>query len=195
MKKKSNKTKKLIEDALIKLMSEKDFEKITVKDLTEKLDINRGTFYLHFRDKYDLLEQKENEILDELHEILNNELKKLDKGFILPSNKETLQHLFTSVYIYIKENSDFIKILLGPNGDLNFQMKLKTFIENSLANNISINNDIEKMPIKYIAPLASSAQLGIIQKWLRSDMKESPEELSIFISNVIFLIYNGVIKE
>lgn len=195
MKKKSNKTKKLIEDTLINLMAEKDFEKITVKDLTNELDINRGTFYLHFKDKYDVLEQKENEILDEFNEILNNELKKLDRGFILPSNKEALKHLFTSVYVYIKENSDFIKILLGPNGDLNFQTKLRNFIENSLANSISTNNDIERMPIKYVAPLASSAQLGIIQKWLRSGMKESPEELAHFVSNVISSIYNGVIKE
>lgn len=195
MKKKSNKTKKLIEETLVKLMSEKDFDKISVKDITDELDINRGTFYLHFEDKYDLLEQMENEILEGLAEFLSDEIRKLDKGLILPSNIETLQHLFTCVYMYIKENSDFIKIILSPNGDLNFQMKLKSFIENSLANSISANNDIEKMPVKYLAPLASSAQVGIIQKWLRSDMKESPEELATFVSNVIFTIYNGVIKE
>jgi AcrR family transcriptional regulator len=195
MKKKSNKTRKLIEDTLIRLMSEKDFEKISVKDITDELDINRGTFYLHFKDKYDLLEQMEGEILEGFSEILNNELKKLEKGYILPSHIETLIQLFTCVYSYIKENSSFIKIVLASNGDLNFQMKLKLFVETSLANNISINNDIEKMPIKYLAPLASSAQLGIIQKWLRSGMKETPEELAHFVSNVIFLIYNGVIKE
>lgn len=51
------------------------------------------------------------------------------------------------------------------------------------------------MPIKYLAPLASSAQLGIIQKWLKSGMHETPEELAYFISNVIFTVYNNVIKE
>lgn len=191
---KSKKTEKLLEDALVELMCEKDFEKISVKDLTEKLDINRGTFYLHYQDKYDLLQHKEDSVLQGFNEIMKNLLMELNKDFILPSNREVLLYLFTSIYIYIKENADFLKIILGTNGDLNFQMKLKNFIEERLVENISINNDIEKMPIKYLAPFASSAQLGIIQKWLKSGMKESPEELAAFVSDVIFTLYQGVIK-
>jgi len=195
MAKKSAKTKKSIENTLVKLMSEKDFDKINVKDLTDELDINRGTFYLHYKDKYDLLQQKEDEFIEESNKILNNVLKKLHKDFILPSDKEILLQVFTPVYTYIKENADFLKAVLGPNGDLNFQMKIKNTIENRLVENISLNNDIEKMPIKYLAPFASSAQLGIIQKWLRSGMKETPEELADFASSIIFTIYNGAIKD
>ncbi|MBD7912166.1 MULTISPECIES: TetR/AcrR family transcriptional regulator [Clostridium] len=192
---KSDKTKNLLKNALVKLISKKDFEKITVKDLTDELDINRGTFYLHFKDKYDLLEQKENEVLEELNNILNNVLKELHYDFILPSKKEVLIHIFTSVYTYVEKNSDFMKVILGPNGDLNFQMKIRTFIENSLIQNLSISHDAEKMPIKYIAPFASSAQLGIIQKWIKSGMKETPEELAQLVSNIIFTLYNGVFKD
>lgn len=195
MKKKSDKTKKLLGDTLVRLMSEKDFDKISVKDLTDQLDINRGTFYLHFKDKYDLLEQKENEVLEEFSDILNKALQELHTDFILPSNKEVLLNIFICVYTYIKENSNFMKVVLGANGDLNFQMKVKTFIENSLVQSISINNDSEKMPIKYIAPFASSAQLGIMQKWLKSGMKETPEELALFVSNIIFTLYTCVIKD
>lgn len=192
---KSNKTKKSLVDTLVKLMSHKDFDKISVKDLTEELDINRGTFYLHFKDKYDLLEQKENEIIEEFNETLNTILKERQEGFVLPSDKKILLHYFTHVYNYIEENADFMKVVLGPNGDLNFQMRLKIFIENWLVDNISINGDAEKMPIKYLASVASSAQLGVIQKWIKSGMQETPQELADFISNLIFSIYNGIIKE
>lgn len=193
--KKSDKTKKLLEDTLIKLMLEKDLDKISVKDLTDELDINRGTFYLHFKDKYDLLQQKEDEILEEFNSIIISILRELHKDFILPSDKEILISFFTSVYTYIKENGDFMKVVLGPNGDLNFQMKIKNLIESWLVKNISVNNDIEKMPIKYLSAIASSAQLGIIQKWVKSGMKETPEELAYFISNIIYTIYNGAIKD
>lgn len=192
---KSDKTKRLLKDTLVKLMAEKDFDKINVKDLTDELDINRGTFYLHFKDKYDLLEQKENEILEEFNEIINNILKELHENFVLPSEKKVLLYLFTRVYTYIKENSVFLKAVLGPNGDLNFQMKLKNFIENWLVQNVTLNGDADKFPIKYLASIASSAQLGIIQKWLKSGMQETPEELADFISNVIFTMYSGVIKD
>jgi AcrR family transcriptional regulator len=65
-------TKRLIRDALTELMEEKGFEGLTVRDLTEKADINRGTFYLHYQDKYDLLEKSEAEILTEIEKITQN---------------------------------------------------------------------------------------------------------------------------
>ena len=54
MDRRSAKTDKLLKNALIKLMNEKGFEKISVKDLTEEADVNRATFYLHDKDKDDL---------------------------------------------------------------------------------------------------------------------------------------------
>ncbi|MDO4925716.1 MAG: TetR/AcrR family transcriptional regulator [Turicibacter sp.] len=48
-------TKQLIKQSLIELMHEKEFKEITVKDITERADLNRGTFYLHYVDIYDLL--------------------------------------------------------------------------------------------------------------------------------------------
>ena len=56
-------TKKLLKQALAQLMDEKEFKDITVKDITERADLNRGTFYLHYTDTYDILNKIENEIL------------------------------------------------------------------------------------------------------------------------------------
>lgn len=192
---KSDKTKKLIIDTLVKLMGEKDFDKITVKDLTDALDINRGTFYLHYKDKYDLLEQIENEILGEINEIVVTSQKKLTSGFIFPANEEAVLNTFISIYRYINENADFMKIILGPNGDLSFQMKIRNLVEDWLVLNVPVSDAAEKLPIKYLAAIASSAQLGIIQKWLKSGMKETPEELASFVRDIISSIYKGVIKD
>lgn len=195
MNKKRDKTKKLLEDTLVQLMTEKHFNKISIKDLTEKLDISRGTFYLHYKDKYDLLEQKESCILKELNEIIDNILNKLPGNFILPTDKEVLLSVFTCMYKYVNENANFMKVILGPNGDLNFQMKLKIFIEKKLFENIAINNaGSNSMPLKYLSAIASSTQIGIVEKWLKSGMKETPEQLAFFVSNIVFSIYNEVIK-
>ena len=58
------KTKKLIKTALSELIQEKGFDHVSITDLTQRANINRGTFYLHYQDKYDLLEKFENEVLD-----------------------------------------------------------------------------------------------------------------------------------
>lgn len=49
-------TKQSLVNAFIKLVNEKDFEKITVLDLTKGAQVNRATFYAHFSDKYELLD-------------------------------------------------------------------------------------------------------------------------------------------
>ncbi|MEF9975988.1 MAG: TetR/AcrR family transcriptional regulator, partial [Oscillospiraceae bacterium] len=66
------KTRKLLRESLLKLMSRKKLHDITVKELCEEADVNRGTFYAHYRDVYDLFAIMEDEIFDELSLVLSN---------------------------------------------------------------------------------------------------------------------------
>ncbi|MHB1627551.1 MAG: TetR/AcrR family transcriptional regulator [Bacilli bacterium] len=50
-------TRKSLIEAFVELVNEKDFEKVTIQDLTERAQINRATFYAHYQDKYDLLDE------------------------------------------------------------------------------------------------------------------------------------------
>ncbi|MDK2978194.1 MAG: hypothetical protein PWP52_908 [Bacteroidales bacterium] len=60
------KTKRLINQALIDLLHKKSINKITVSELAQKAEINKGTFYLHYSDIYDLYQHALNEHLIEL---------------------------------------------------------------------------------------------------------------------------------
>ena len=62
---------KAIKSAFIQLLTEKELEKITIQDITQRADINRGTFYLHYEDKYLLLSSLEDEYTFDL----TNEVK------------------------------------------------------------------------------------------------------------------------
>ena len=75
-KRKTN-TKENIKKAFIKLIKDKGFDSLTVSDLAREANINRGTFYLHYLDKYDLLDQLEKDVIEDLEEILltNSELE------------------------------------------------------------------------------------------------------------------------
>lgn len=66
------KTKKCIINAFIELRSKKELEKITVKELCEKAQINKSTFYTHYHDIYDLSEQLEDELVTSLMDELNH---------------------------------------------------------------------------------------------------------------------------
>lgn len=59
-------TKIDLRNALSQLLLQQNFESITIRELTEKARINRGTFYLHYVDKYDMFEQMKTELVQEL---------------------------------------------------------------------------------------------------------------------------------
>ena len=51
------KSQEAIKKALIELMSEKSFDDITIQDIADRANVNRGTIYLHYLDKFDLLDK------------------------------------------------------------------------------------------------------------------------------------------
>ena len=63
-------TKEKIKAAFIDLVHEKGFEAMTVSDIARRCDINRGTFYLHYVDKYDLMNKLEEEVMFDLEAII-----------------------------------------------------------------------------------------------------------------------------
>ena len=63
------KTKKQLRSALTSLLLEKDISRITVRDVADRADVNRGTFYAHYSDVYDLLRQLEDDLLTHLDEV------------------------------------------------------------------------------------------------------------------------------
>jgi AcrR family transcriptional regulator len=66
------KTRTLLKNGLITLMQEKSIKEITVQELVDLVDINRSTFYLHYKDIYDLVEQLEQEVFDSFKDLINN---------------------------------------------------------------------------------------------------------------------------
>ena len=62
-------TKKMLTQALTRLMQEKQIKEITVRELTDLADMNRGTFYLYYRDVYDMLEKLEDSMFEALDSI------------------------------------------------------------------------------------------------------------------------------
>ncbi|WP_054957534.1 TetR/AcrR family transcriptional regulator [Paenibacillus dakarensis] len=181
-------TKKALRDSLTELMKEKTFDEITVSDLTTRADMNRGTFYLHYRDKYDLLQQSEEEIIEGI-------LRTRGKKKMM--NRDDLSRFdymnepipfVTDLFKYLQENAEFMTVILGAGGNPAFQVKLKEVMRDIMAEGIlkHLNEDDLSVPIGYLSAFAISAQLGVVQHWLDTGMKETPEEVSLIISRLIF---------
>ena len=103
------KTKKQLRLALMHLMTQKSAKSISVRELAEQADINRSTFYIHYKDVNDLLLHLEDEMAERLSELC----RRHD-----PKDSMTGGYPFlTDLYAFIQENADLCKVLLGGYGD------------------------------------------------------------------------------
>ncbi|AGK52858.1 TetR/AcrR family transcriptional regulator [Bacillus sp. 1NLA3E] len=180
-------TKESIRDALVKLIDEKGFEAISVKDITTRAKINRGTFYAHYQDKFDLMTKCEEEIMLEMSRIAIHKFPGVIAALETNSPTLTPLPLVVSIFEYINEKSGFMKAVLGPKGDLSFQSRLKDFMWRTLfGNNPDAPLKEEKLlvPGQYLASYVASAHIGVIQQWLDSGRKESPQEMARILSTI-----------
>lgn len=122
------KTRKVIMETLVELMSRKYFEKITINEIAEGANVNRGTIYLHFVDKYDLLNQCVESSLTQLSKYCEIGMA---EGVSL---KESIERTFE----YMEEHAFLYKTLLNNNGVTAFRNKLMDILLLSIGNQMDI---------------------------------------------------------
>lgn len=175
-------TKSLIKEAFTVLMKEKGFQTLTVSDITRKAGINRGTFYLHYVDKYDLLEKLEDDLLNDLNEIL---LKKYDNHFDKPKEIIPYQAILSALY-YVKDDFDFIQVLISKNGDMSFINRFKELLQKSMKENILktgiLNYSRKGLPEDYANEILLSSTASVILLWIKKGGIETPEEIAHIVN-------------
>lgn len=175
-----SKTKKAIATAFTELIEEKSFDAVTVRDITERADINRSTFYLHYKDKYDLLEKCEEDILAQM-ELARNAVKTLTPEELNAffSGSEPFPFI-VQIISHIQQNAPFMRVILGPKGDPSFQIKIKEIIAKNITENVFSKTlkGQPPFPTDVFIAYMSSAVLGTIQNWLETGMRQPPRELA-----------------
>lgn len=172
------KTKNALRNGLTELMKEKSFKDISVKELTEKVDINRGTFYLHYRDIFDMVEQIELEIYEEFQVVLESHAPQTLNGQPLP--------LLEDIFEYLRNNSDICTVLLSNNGDIAFMEQIKDLIRQKCFNDWTALFDKKKSAkFEYFYNYMLSGCLGLFTSWLLNGLEESPKEMALITEALI----------
>jgi len=157
------KTKKTIYCALISLMSEKDFSSITINEIANRADVNRGTIYFHFQDKYELLDKC---VEAQIYQLLQD------------CSIGTPETLMLNTFNYLKENSDVFKVLLENNGASAF----RNHFQEMMLSHFGLHGDFSKSSSKRVSNeirnrFIVSAVVGVLDWWITESMPYSPEEM------------------
>ncbi|UWG99093.1 TetR family transcriptional regulator C-terminal domain-containing protein [Dehalobacter sp. DCM] len=168
-------TKMIIKQALLDLMKDHPINKITVTHICELAEINRGTFYAHYTDPYDLMIQIENELFSELKNFL-------EKSIEIITNTD----LITKIMEYIAENIALCKIIISENGDKEFMRRVVNIAhDQSISEDHLRNPDLSADELEQRYIFISNGIFGIIENWIVNDTKQSPKEIAEFIAKMM----------
>jgi AcrR family transcriptional regulator len=164
-------TRKSLQDAFIELTIQNGFDAVTVADITQRAMVNRATFYRHFQDKYDLLEQYMEDLyllLDLPDAVTSVAPDSPPAGLI-----DMMEHL--------QAHADFYRVMLGPKGYSPFSEKIRDYIEKRMRRSLPPAMTQQKPghpPFDMIMSSISSAGLGTIRWWLKNGMPYTPEQMA-----------------
>lgn len=171
-------TKALLLQGLIQLMEEKDIKDISVKELSDLADINRGTFYLHYSDVYDMLGKIEEDLFQEFNNILERDLVVAGSSPVIP------RPVLLDLFIFLDHNRALARVLIGPHGDLAFLNRLKELVKEKLR--IMMDNaERSAEHFEYFYSFMVSGCTGVIECWLNQESPISPEGIAAYCSALL----------
>ena len=182
-----NRTRRLLRDALLSLIIEHGYDSVTIEQITERADLGRTTFYLHYRDKEELLIESIDSIAQELLE----QIKPLPKpdptdttGVRNPAQAATLL-----VFRHAAHNSLLYRVILRGEGALKANMRFHEIIQNTVREYMADLGDRlpalrSLVPMDVFSSYFAAALLGLVTWWLEKDMPYTPEAMSEYFRSM-----------
>ncbi|MDL1163474.1 TetR/AcrR family transcriptional regulator [Paenibacillus lautus] len=178
-------TREQLRKALIEIMEEKGPDRVTVSDLTEKANINRSTFYLHYTDAVDLLSQ----VKGEVWEGLRSRMEKLNPyEYLSYAARSEPDPAMVNVIEYYAEHADFFRVILGPKGDPAFAVQIKEFLQTQhISKILDLRPDLAEtiVPKDFMIAYFAASNLSILLHWIESGMQQSPSSIALMITHIL----------
>lgn len=164
------KTKRLLRQGLSQLMMQKKIKDISVRELAELVDINRGTFYIHYRDIYDMVAQIENEMYEDFKRIL--------ESHVVPTDEGSLRFLI-DFYTYISANHEMVAALLSSNGDIAFLTRIQDMLHvramKILGQRYPEQNTRD---FEFFYDFVTAGTVQLLNTWLTRETHKTPQEMA-----------------
>ena len=162
----------MLRNSLLALLKEKQITDITVKELCDRADVNRSTFYSHYANHFDLKAQIENEMIEDLTQYLS-----------MDNIEESLEGLNMTEKLleYIATRQTECEALLNENKISTFQKKVEQLAHQFMMKNQFIQSNFNE----YVRVFIISGSIQMIRLWMNNGLVESPKEMANLINRMV----------
>jgi AcrR family transcriptional regulator len=153
------KSQEAIKKAVIELMAEKPFDDITIQEIADRANVNRGTIYLHYTDKYDLLDKLIEEHMGNLRELCR------------AASDMTFEEGNYVWFEYFENNYLFFSTMLSSKGAPYFRRRFLELVIEEFKPEIDVSNGKNQgLREEVILQFFASAVVGIVEWWFKNGM-------------------------
>lgn len=164
-------TKKLLKDGLLRLLENKNIDKINVTELCRESGINRATFYTHYDTPHDILIEVEHDVIRTLHELY------------LQKKPQNIQAAIEAMVQYYYDHADLLRILISNFSDRHLASMLQDSYLNSV--NTSIFKNLGEDDIKLVSAYIAGGGYLLMSTWLKEDIQKTPKEIAQLICGLL----------
>ena len=170
-------------------MENKSINKITVCELTECVDVNRSTFYLHYTDIYDMVRHMEDDILKSFFHELDRD--KADR-----TTREDVYHFMETAIASLYENRRKLLILCGKNGDHTFKDRLAevTYRQANVWMKSILGEKANPVQVELAVSFFCAGCVSLLDRWLRSEVPISSATVLNIMFQLVLSGANGFVK-
>ncbi len=166
-------TRHMLRDALIALILDRGYDPITIQDITDRAGLRRATFYLHYKDKEELLFAILAETFDEL-------VCKIDQLRMQHATPEAEMAMNLVVFQHAQENADLYRSILGGHGASTTIRYIREYLARTFLKELDEHrSDLQLvMPVDVLANYAATVKLNMAIWWLDQGMPYTPEQMA-----------------
>lgn len=163
-------TRRLLKQGLTELLGQKQFSDISARDITDKMDLNKATFYLHYKNTYELLQDLETDLLEHAQEMIDQ--------YDYDETVFSMRKFFEPFLDFVVENKSVCDTLFVNNASSDFTGKVVDFIYTNGAG--MMKKRLPKLTsedVDYILSFVAFGLIGLIKRWFEKNMSMSKEKI------------------
>ncbi len=180
-------TRRALQNALVELILEKSYDAVTIEEITDRADLGRTTFYLHFRDKEELLMHAIDTICEDFIETHSSLLAEIDspqnalKKMRYNLDERILYHIFA----HGRDNADLYKVMLRGEGGAKATQRFANIIQDETVKRLKQIKDLHiQVPVEIFAVYFSGTIMEMVTWWLEEDQPYSIQKMVAYFQQL-----------
>lgn len=183
----TERTKAKILEALLELSKEKRINEISIRELTERAQIHRNTFYIHYTDVYGILDDLENHMCTVAAEVTEQ--------FTPHQLRENASEVLEIIFSYLKERKEYCMLMMENRTRISVGQKVLEAVFEKYLTAFEDSCDRQAFAFQVQFRYCTSGVIGIVLYWIERGCIESPKEMAEITGKLMTKGLEGAILE